>query len=238
MHIIAETHSHSIALDAYSTITENAYAAKQKNLKFLCVTEHATGIPGAPTAPYFDNLVALPRIIHDVVIIRGCEANVMDFDGRLDLSDATLSRLEWVIASMHVIPLSPGNTHDHTRAWMSIARNPLVDVIGHCGDERFAFDHEPVVKECAKNGKIIEINSHSFDGGRIGSKENCTNVARLCAKYGTSVVVSSDSHYIDRVGDFQPSIDLLKAIDFPEHLILNADYDRFADWLKKKGVAF
>ena len=41
MKIIAETHSHTVACShAYSTITENARAAAQKGLHFLCVTEH------------------------------------------------------------------------------------------------------------------------------------------------------------------------------------------------------
>lgn len=50
MDIVVDSHTHTIASGhAYSTILENALAAKNKGLKLLCTTDHAPEMPGALT---------------------------------------------------------------------------------------------------------------------------------------------------------------------------------------------
>ncbi len=50
MKIVIDTHTHTIASGhAYSTVLENALAAKNKGLELLCITDHAPEMPGAPT---------------------------------------------------------------------------------------------------------------------------------------------------------------------------------------------
>ena len=229
LQIIADTHTHSLAVDhAYSTVRENSVAAAEKGLQFLAVTEHGPALSGAPTRMHFSNLRTLPRRLSGVVLLKGAEVNILDYDGTLDLEDPLLEKLEWVIASMHIFTLQPGTAAEHTRAWMRIANNPLVDVIGHCGDGRYPFDHKSVIREFAATGKIVEINNHSF-GGRPGSAENCREIALLCAEYGVPVVTSSDAHFFTQIGEFGASMKLLEEIGFPPELVLNADYDRFLE---------
>lgn len=228
MNIIADTHTHTLLCDhAYSTLTENCAVAAQRGLKVVCSTEHTPEMLGAPTYFYFGNLDVLPRQTHGVTVLRGAEANIMDFQGTLDLHDRLLEKLEWVIASLHIPCINPGTKQDHTDAWLAVAKNPLVHVIGHCGDPRYDFDKETAVKAFAEHGKVVEINSNSFVT-RAGSYNNCKRVAELCKKYSVPVVVSSDAHFADTIGRVQPSIELLKSIDFPEELVLNSDYQRFA----------
>ena len=105
--VIADLHCHTVASDhAYSTITEIANAAAAKGFAAVGCTDHGTGIQDAPHMWHFYNLDALPDVISGVRVLRGVEANVMDFTGRLDMEDYVLDRLEIVIASMHgdVVP--------------------------------------------------------------------------------------------------------------------------------------
>ena len=225
--IVADTHTHTLACDhAYSTITENAAAAAKKGLKFLVMTEHAPAMEGAPSRLYFFNLPQIPRLIDGVMILKGAEVNIIDYQGSIDLPDSLTNRLEWVIASYHLPCIAPGTVAAHTNGWMQIAHNPLIDVIGHCGDSRYAFEQKTVIREFAAGGKVVEINAHSFEA-RPGSIENCRQIALLCAEYEVPVVVSSDAHYHTMVGKFDHAISLLEDIGFPHHLILNADYQRF-----------
>lgn len=227
MKIYIDTHTHTLAVDhAYSTLSENVAAAKAKGLAAIAMTEHSPSMPGAPSWLHFMSVGILPPEIDGIAIIRGIEVNIMDNDGTLDFLDRYLKRLEWVIASMHTTNLTPSTVENHTKAWLSVAKNPLVDVIGHCGDPRYTFDHEavlPAFKEC---GKIVEINSHSFNA-RPGSYENCVEVAKLCAKLRIPVVASSDAHHASGIGNVAKSLELLESIGFPEELVLNADEERF-----------
>ncbi len=232
-HIVADTHTHTIAsAHAYSTITENAAAAKQAGHRFLACTDH-TGIMSPVSGMwYFENMRILPDELCGVYLLRGCEANVLDSTGALDVSERTLAGLEWVIASMHPPVFPPQDPDAHTAAWLGVVKNPHVDVIGHCGDERFRCDYEALVRACAENGKIIEINSHSLSS-RPGSDKNCKEVALLCKHFGNPIVVSSDAHFSASIGEFDDALRMLEEIDFPEELILNADFDRFAAVVKK-----
>ncbi len=234
MRIIADTHVHTIASEhAYSTVMENLIEAKKKGLRFICFTDHTGKMAGAPTDAYFACLrVGLPDEFNGVYIIRGCEVNILDETGSLDLPSPLLDQLEWVIASVHGILTKPLTVEQSTEMWLNIAQNPHVDVIGHCGDENYRFDYERVVPEFAKYGKIVEINAASYRS-RPSSVKNCVEIARLCAKYRVPVVLSSDAHFAGNVGGISDAIRIVTEANVPEELILNADEKRFASRLEK-----
>ena len=228
MDIIADLHTHSSFCDhAFSTIDENAREAAKRGLRFLGVTEHTRSIPGAPSVNYFRSLLHnFPDELFGVKIIKGAEVNIIDEKGRLDMGASTLGMLHWVIASMHDICFKPVDIEAHTEAWLAVARNPLVHVIGHCDNPKYLFDHERVIPEFAAQGKIVEINNHSA-GARPGSEVECQKIIKLLKKHKVRTIVSSDAHHCSQVGVFDRVLCMLRENDFPQELILNADYERF-----------
>ena len=234
MQIIADTHVHTIASEhAYSTVMEIVSEAKKKGLRFICFTDHAGKMIGAPTDAYFACLrVGLPDEFDGVYILRGCEVNILDENGTLDLPSSLLDQLEWVIASVHGILTKPQTLEQSTKMWLNIAENPHVDVIGHCGDEKFRFDYERVIPEFAKHGKIVEINAASYRS-RPTSVKNCVEIARLCAKCRVPMVLSSDAHFAGNVGEVSDAVRIVAEAGVPEELILNADSLRFARKLER-----
>lgn len=235
MKIIADTHTHTIRSgDAFSTLKENIIAAKNQGVKYLCMTEHAYSVfPDAPKPVYFKSQHALPREYEGVTLIRGVETNIINYDGTLDMPDEILNWLDWVIASMHSSALKPKSERDHTEAWIAVARNPLVDVIGHCDDIHFSFDIEAVIPEFAKNEKIVEVNNQS-EIVRKGSKDFAKRIFTECKKNDVKIVVSSDGHYDGAIARFDRSLQLLKEIDYPEELIINADEEKFKQIIQQK----
>jgi len=235
MKIIADMHTHTIVSGhAYSTLAENCRIARERGLTHIALTDHAPSVPGAPSLIYFR--ANAPKFSEGIRVIKGAEVNILSEEGELDLPDAVLMRLEYVIASMHEVCWKPSDYDTHTRAWLSILDNPYVDCLGHIGNANYMFDMETVLKKCAEKGKIIEINNHSFEI-RKGSAENCRKAALLCMKYNVPVVVSTDAHYMDEVGEFNNSLGMLEDIGFPEELILNADAERLRGYFKqKKGI--
>lgn len=234
MKIIADTHTHSIASgDAHCTISENIATAKSLGLQFLCLTDHVNLFSNGAKAPYFRSLCSIPRYFEGIRLVRGIEANVIDFDGQVDMPSDILDWLDWVIASMHSVVFAPGTKKEHTKAWIGLSENPSVDVIGHCGDPKFAFDIDEVIRAFKRGGKIVEINNHSF-GQRAGSKIVCTEVVKKCMHYEVPIVVSSDAHFTSQVGLFDDALRMLGEIGFPEELILNADEQRFEAIIRSK----
>ena len=234
IHLIADLHTHTVASShSFSTVIEIFEAAREAGLKAAALTDHGPGMPDAPHLWHFDTLRMLPDVLSGVRLLRGAEVNLMDWDGTLDLPGATLGKLDFVIASMHPPCLKPGTIKEHTEAWLSLARNPLVDCLGHTGQVEFPYDVGTVVRVCKETGTLMEINNNSFVA-RPGSHENCLAIAACCAAQGVPVVVNTDAHWAGQVGHADHAIDLLQSIHFPEELIINADLGRLSDWFWKR----
>ena len=119
MKYILDSHTHTIASGhAYNTINEMAQTAAEKGLELLGITEHAMEMPGTCHEYNFMNLKVLPRQMSGIEVFFGTEANIMDYDGRLDMNQKLLERMDVVIASMHVPCIRPGTKSENTRAYI------------------------------------------------------------------------------------------------------------------------
>lgn len=240
--IIADLHTHSIAsTHAYSTVREMVDAAKEKGLHAIAITDHSNLMPGSPGPIYFMNLgPSVPRYFRDVLTIPGVEGNVIDFDGTLDVPEMDLTRLDWMVASIHNIGLEGLKNPDIdkcTRLWLGVANNPKVNIIGHSGDPKFKYDYEKVIPVFGEKGKLVEINAHSFEV-RAQNIDNCREIARTCMKYGVQIVVSSDAHFETEVANFDKALHMLEEINFPEELILNASVERMEKYMREYSTVF
>ncbi|MCI9272388.1 MAG: phosphatase [Clostridiales bacterium] len=237
MRIAADTHCHTIAsTHAYSTLMELITEAKRMDLCALAVTDHGGAMPGCPGKWYFDNLTCVPPVVDGVRVLRGIEANVVDYEGKLDFCDPSPKNLEWVIASMHEATLpGPRDEEMCTNAWLQVAQNPQVRVIGHCGMQSFRFDYQRVIPEFGRQGKLVEINNNSFRV-RKSAVENCREIALLCKRHAVPVVVNSDAHFCTQVGKAEQALQMLEEIGFPESLIVNSSRERFMEYLKQCGL--
>lgn len=240
MNIVGDTHTHTVACNhAMGTITENAQYAKRLGHRFVAITEHCCTLPYSPPLWYFSNILRnQPHDIDGVFVLKGAEVNIMNVCGQVDLPEKYLSKLDIIIASAHHDAFENGNWSrgDFTNMYCAVAANPLVDIIGHCGSPAYTHDYERAVQAYKQHDKIVEINSSS-PHARPGSEENCREIIRLCKKYGVKIVASSDAHSPQNVGAVAWSLAELSAQDFPEELVVNANYDRFrAEFHRRRGV--
>lgn len=240
MKIIADTHTHTLAsTHAYSTLTEMVHAAAAAGLSAIAVTDHGISMPGAPGQWYFKNMQVLPRVMDGVLLLRGIEANVMDYAGTLDIVEDDLETLEWVVASIHdnLMDSAAATVERCTEAWLQVAKNPKVNVIGHSGSPRYAYDYETVIPEFGRMGKLVELNENSFRV-RKGSIPNCIAIAKCCKKHGVPMVVNSDAHFHTLLGHYENSLAVLEEIGFPEELVVNSSMTRFQAYLKEYTQVF
>ncbi len=238
MNIIADTHMHTTAsTHAYSSLQEMVHAAAEKGLYAVAITDHGSNLPGAPGKWYFHNLRVVPHILEGVLVLRGEETNVIDFDGNIDLEDQ--DHLDWVVASIHepCMPPKKPTVEETSNLWLQVAKNPRVNVIGHSGTAEYPYDFEAVIPEFARNGKLVEFNEGTFLSRRK-SIVNCKKIMEACKKHAVPVIVNSDSHFSTQVGCFSNTLKLMEEIGFPEELVVNARLDRFKAYLKQYSQVF
>lgn len=231
-----DVHTHTIASGhAYSTLTENAKAASEKGIKVLGTTEHGITMPHSPHIWYFGNFKVLPRQMYGVTMLYGVEANIVDYNGTLDMDDFSLGKLDIVIASIHDEVYKLGTAEENTRAFINVIKSGKVDIIGHLGNPGVPVNFEEVVKCAKENDVLIEINNSSFTTSRVGSSGNCKEIALLCKKHKATLIINSDAHYCTLIGEFNEAVSMLESIDFPEELIINKEPKDLLARLKKKG---
>lgn len=230
-----DLHTHTVASGhAYSTIREMAKAASEKGLECLGITEHGPKLPGSCTELYFLNLKVVPRELYGVKLLLGAEVNILNSEGKLDLSERELKRLDLVIASLHLPCMKPGTIEENTNAYINAMKNPYVNIIGHPDDGRYPVDYEKLVKAAKEYGVLLEVNNHSLDPEcmRQNAWENDTTMLKLCMKYQVPVIVDSDAHFDALVAELPFAEKLLKELDFPQELVVNRSREILEKYLK------
>ena len=237
MQYTVDLHTHTIASGhAYSTLQENIQCASEKGMQIVAVTDHGVTIPGAPNYLYFHNLRVLPRVMYGVKVLRGIEANIIDYAGHLDVEEPLLKKMDVVIASYHDVCIHPSTKKDHTEGLLAVMENKYVDIIGHSGNPMFEMDIVQFVSMAKEKNKLIEINNSSLCKSRKGSESNCLNIAMEAKKQGAKIIMGSDAHVSIDVGNFTSVYELVVRAGVPEELIMNTP-EKIKAYLNQKGKA-
>ena len=218
MKYVVDIHTHSvISQHAYSTIDENARAAKQKGLKLIAMTDHAPGMKNTAPRAFFTEL------------------NVMDYDGTVDLQEDILKTLDIAIASLHPPCIPFGTEEENTRACIKAMENPFIDILGHPGDPRYPIDVKKIVQTSKETKCLLEINNASLvpSGFRKGSDIIIEQILNYAMKYEVPVVLGSDAHFYMQIGDFTYCNSLLEKVGFPDELVVNTSTKKLKKALKR-----
>jgi DNA polymerase (family 10) len=198
-----DLHSHTDASDGTASIEEMGRAAAAAGYEYLAITDHsasvAVRIEGERLAAHIARIRELSGTdaVRGITLLAGSEVNVQP-DGTLDYDDATLSQLDWVVASVH--SSFQMDSAQMTARIVAAIENPLVDVIGHLSGRKiesrppYAFDLETVLGAAARTGTMLEINASP-------SRRDLSDVnARAAAAAGIAILINCDAH---RTGGFE-----------------------------------
>lgn len=210
-----------------------AQAAADKGLQVLGITEHGPSIKGTCPIVYFRNMFVVPRQMYGVRILMGCEVNILDTQGRLDLDDEYLDRLDIAIAGIHEKCYQGGTKDENTQGMLNVIRNPKIHIISHPGDGTAELDFEPLVLAAKEAHTLLEINNHSLAPQRQKTVacDNNLELLRLCKKHNVPTILGSDAHISFQIADYTRLLPLLEETDFPEELIFNFWPNRFFEYL-------
>lgn len=236
MHLVCDCHFHTVSSGhAYSTLREYAKEAAAKGLELIAMTDHGPAMPGTCHLFHFHNMRVLPPEIEGLRLLKGIEANILDDDGRLDMTNADLARLDWVIASIHLPCMKIGTADQNTRAYIRTMENPNVHAIGHPDDDRIPVHMDEIVRAAAATGTLLEVNNSSLlpTSYRAGAEENYLRMLELCEKHGASVIVDSDAHMDYLIGEFGRALEVLEKAKFPERLVANTGAVKLLGLMKR-----
>ncbi len=238
---ILDVHVHTTAsIHAYSTFGECVAAARKKNLELVGFADHAPSVPGSIHPFYFLNFKVIPRELDGIKIAMGAELNIIDFSGSTDLPAQILKKIDYAIASLHKECIEPGSVEENTAALLGAMRNPHVAIIGHPDNPQFPADLEKIARAAKDNHVLLEVNNSSYlpTGHRAGSADNAKIMLAACKKYGTKIIIGSDAHIAQDVGNHELSQKILAENNFPAELVINSSVEKFFECVSyRKSLA-
>lgn len=243
LELIADYHTHTVHSHGKGTVADNAEAAQAAGLEMVGISDHGPanmfGV-GVRSPQVFDKIKEeahrWERDRGGVRVLVGIEANVVSLDGRLDVPDSVLARLDYVMAGLHV-PVKPASWCDawriaytniggrfsaglarrarvlNTEALVQAVLNNRIDVVTHPG-WRLSIDTRELARACAARGTALEINTSHVH----------TDVPYIeaAAAEGARFVIGSDAHAPQRVGDLASGIELARRAGLTEADVVNA----------------
>ncbi len=160
-------HSHTTASDGLHTLEQMAEEAMDLGLQYLGISDHsksttiANGLDEERLLAQVAEIHALNRGFSHFRLFAGSEVDILK-DGSLDFGDATLSKLDFCVASVH--------SHFHlteeemTRRICRAMENPHVTMLGHLTGrlllkrDGYPVSHAAIIDCAAETRTVIELN--------------------------------------------------------------------------------
>ena len=79
-------------------------------------------------------------------LLYGIELNILDVNGKVDLEQELLEKLDYSIASIHAQNFHPASKEENTKAFLNVMKNPMVKILGHIDNTQYPVDYDAVVK--------------------------------------------------------------------------------------------
>ncbi len=192
-----DLHSHTKASDGNDTLQAMAEAARARGWQYLAVTEHskrlalARGLDADRLARQIDQIDKLNASLEGMVLLKGIEVDILE-DGKLDLPDAVLKRLDLVVGAIHHRFDLPRDrqTDRLLRAMDQPCFTILAHPTGRLIDERppCDIDLQRVIRHARGRGCFLELNAQP-------ERLDLTDLAcRMARDEGVLVSINSDAH--------------------------------------------
>jgi DNA polymerase (family X) len=208
--IRGDLHVHTAWSDGTESIEAMAAAARARGYSYMAVTDHskrltvAHGLDARRIAKQIDEIERLNDRLKGFEILKGAEVDILP-DGRLDLPDQVLSRLDVVIAAVHSkFTLSAEAQTDRIIRAMdnrnvSILAHPTGRLIGE--RDPYPVDIERLVSAAHECGCALEINA---EPDRLDLSDLDAQAAK---SVGVKIAITTDAHSIAALGYMRFGVD-------------------------------
>lgn len=201
--IQGELHSHTNATDGRSSLEEMALGAKRCGLKYLAVTDHSRylrmvdGLDERRLLAQMEEIDRLNAKLKGLRLLKGIEVEILE-DGRLDLPDSVLEKLDLVIGSIHSHFRLPERRQ--TERILRAMDQRFFSILGHPSGrlinerEPYAVDLSAVIRNARERGCFLELNANPQ---RLDLSDTYCQVAK---EAGVLVAVNTDAHSVADFG--------------------------------------
>jgi len=194
-----DLHVHTRATDGHNSLREMAEAARQRGFEYLAITEHsrrltvAHGLDPLRLTQQIDEIDRLNGELRGITLLKGIEVDILE-DGRLDLPDELLGRLDLVVGAVHSrFELSRAR---QTERILKAMDHPHFTLLAHPSGrlierrEPYDVDMPRIIRKAKERGCYLELNAHPE---RLDLLDTYCQAAKA---EGVLVSINSDAHSV------------------------------------------
>lgn len=231
---------------AFCTANECIEAAQDSKLSLIAITDHGPAMEHSAHEGYFEMCARLPKWFGELNVLFGCEANILNRDGDIDLSASTMSELDIVLVGLHErTPYAAASEVDNTVAMINaIRRHRSISVISHPFRAELPICVSDVVNASIEHHLLLEVNAHLLLRAiATRSEEKSAQViaqtaemVQLLQANKIGYIINSDAHHSSEVGIPAPSFRLLsKELGILPEYVLNDNLDLLKKYIPAVG---
>ncbi|AUX23876.1 DNA polymerase III [Sorangium cellulosum] len=208
--IRGDLHVHTTYTDGRDELEAMVRACAARGYDYVAITDPtravrvAGGLDASGLRRQARAIDRLRRTIGGITILHGAEVDILE-DGALDLDDAALAALDYVVASVRskLTMAEP----DMTRRVLRALESPFVTALGHPTGrllgkrEPYALDLPRIARAARDLGVLLEINAQPE---RL---DLCDVHIRLAREAGAKLVVATDAHAVAELDFMRHGID-------------------------------
>jgi DNA polymerase (family 10) len=200
--IKGDLHVHSKYSDGTSSIEEIAQAAQKRGYQYVAVCDHsqslriAHGLDESRLMKQIDEIDRINEKLKGFRILKGTEVDILS-DGKLDLPEKTLEKLDFVVAAIH-----SGFKQDKVKMTKRIVRaleSPYIHILAHPSGrllgarDPYEVEMDELMEAAKKYGKALEINAY-FERLDLNDIQ-----CRKAKEMGVRVGIGTDAHHLDQM---------------------------------------
>jgi putative hydrolase len=245
MKVVKDYHIHSIYSKnnhGKSTPEEDVKKASEIGLKEIAISDHGPrhylyGISKKNIKKLNGEINLLNKKYKDINLLQGIECNILSYEGDSDIDDTVKENCDIIMGGFHFgvlfkdlksfyrfyvlnflgkfsLRINEYITKLNTEATVNFMKNNDIKILTHPG-EKIPVDIREVAKTAEEEDIILEINS--------SHKHLSTEDLKCIKDYNIKVVIGSDAHHKDNIGNYENALKRLKESDFPLEKVINLE---------------
>jgi DNA polymerase (family 10) len=239
--IKGDFHIHSKWSDGTTSIEEMAKAAQKRGYQYVVISDHskslriAHGLDESRLMKQIEEIDRVNEKLKGFRILKGTEVDIL-MDGKLDLSEKVLEKLDLVAAAVH-----SGFKQEKEKMTKRIVRaleNPFVNILVHPSGrllgarDPYEVDIDEVMESAKRYGKALEINAY-FE--RLDLDDiRC----RKAKEMGIPLAIGTDSHHPDQLWMVSLGVAVARRGWLEKKNVLNTFTLReILEWCRQKSIA-
>ncbi|HYG74166.1 MAG TPA: PHP domain-containing protein [Planctomycetota bacterium] len=235
-------HSHTEFSDGSETLATMAEATRERGYFYYGVADHSKS--AAYAGGLKEEEIAAQHKLADELnaeyarskttfrIFKGIESDILE-DGSLDYSDSVLKTFDFIVASVHSRFTLKRDAQ--TQRLINAVSHPRTTILGHMTGrlllrrEPYDVDVDAVLRACAKNGVVVEINANPY---RLDVD---WRFHQRALELGCMLSINPDAHSISELDLTQWGVRMARKGGVPKERVLNCmELDAISEYFARR----